>query len=353
MKESKTNELRKKAMKKVIELCEDSIGRNDQHMTIQCPKCEKCRTCKQIREINASSYNEFVEQQVLDQLVKYKKGENGEPGYFISPLPLKPFEINSVKGNRSTADEQNRKMTQKLQDDPQALEQVKKEMQSLQDAGFIVKLSDLPIEEQERLNADFKHYIPTTIAFKETSASTKCRICWDSSRSSRETCSLNSMLLKGTSDYSVVKMLARFRENLIAVSADIRKFYNTLKLDPEHYKYQMALWRPNLDPDEEPEELVLCVHFYGIRSSGGLCMAAVKQLIAMAKEKGFFKIAQVLESAYVDDCNSSVASIGDLEEIKQEMPEFMKEHGMPIKALAKRRSTKGTIRRWLNKHSRV
>ena len=74
-------------MKKVIELCEDSIGRNDQHMTIQCPQCEKCRTCKQIREINASSYNEFVEQQVLDQLVKYKEGENCEPG-FLSVLFL-------------------------------------------------------------------------------------------------------------------------------------------------------------------------------------------------------------------------------------------------------------------------
>ena len=69
--DSKNNELRKKAMKRVIELCEDSISRNDQHMTIQCPKCEKCRTCKKIREINANSYNEFVEQQVLDQLVKY------------------------------------------------------------------------------------------------------------------------------------------------------------------------------------------------------------------------------------------------------------------------------------------
>ena len=103
MTDSKSNELRKKAMKRVIELCEDSISRNDQHMTVQCPKCEKCKTCKQIREINASSYNEFVEQQVLDQLVKYKKGENGEPGYFISPLPLKPFEINSVRGNRNTA----------------------------------------------------------------------------------------------------------------------------------------------------------------------------------------------------------------------------------------------------------
>ena len=47
----------------------------------------------------------------------------------------------------------------------------------------------------------------------------------------------------------------------------------------------MALWRPNMDPNEKPEELVLRVHFYGIRSSGGLCMAAVKQLIEMAKKK--------------------------------------------------------------------
>ena len=185
---SKTNELRKRALKRVIELCEDSISRNDQHMTVQCPKCEKCKTCKQIREINASSYNEFVEQQVLDQLVKYKKGKDGEPGHFVSPLPLKPFEINSVRGNRDTANEQNRRMVIKLQDDPYALEQVKKEMESLQEAGFIVKVKDLPAEEQERLNADFKHFIPTSIAFKETSASTKCRICWDSSRNSSAGC---------------------------------------------------------------------------------------------------------------------------------------------------------------------
>merc|ERR1711872_620720 len=123
---------------------------------------------------------------------------------------------------------------------------------------------------------------------------------------------------------SVVKMLTRFRENLIAVSADIRKFYNTLRLDPNHFKYQMALWRPNMDPNEDPEELVLCVHFYGIRSSGGLCMAAVKQLIEMAKRENLQKVAQVLESAYVDDCNSSVGNLDDLEEIKQMMPDFMK-----------------------------
>ena len=46
-------------------------------------------------------------------------------------------------------------------------------------------------------------------------------------------------------------------------------------------------------PDEEPEELILVVHFYGIRSSGGLCMAAVKKMVAIAKERGLDAIAKM------------------------------------------------------------
>ena len=99
------DELKHKAFKRIIDICEDSISRNDVHMTIQCDKCAKCRTCKNIKKINASSYNDFVEQQAMEQLVEFVEGRNGEPGYFISPLPLKPFNVNSVKGNRVTADE--------------------------------------------------------------------------------------------------------------------------------------------------------------------------------------------------------------------------------------------------------
>ena len=158
------------------------MNRNDVHMMIQCGTCSKCKTCKDIRKINASSYNDFREQQDIEQMIKFIPGKNGNPGHFNSPLPIKPFNINSVKGNRSTADEQNRQMVLKVQKDPEALEQVREEMKKLQDLGFIVKLKELPKNIQEELKKDFKHYIPTTIAYKEMSASTKTRICWDSSR---------------------------------------------------------------------------------------------------------------------------------------------------------------------------
>ena len=95
-------ELRQRAFKRIIDICKDSISRSDVHMTIQCTKCAKCKTCKEIKKINASSYNDFMEQQVMEQLVRFVDGKDGEPGYFISPLPLKPFNINSVRGNRAS-----------------------------------------------------------------------------------------------------------------------------------------------------------------------------------------------------------------------------------------------------------
>ena len=63
-------------------------------------------------------------------------------------------------------------------------------------------------------------------------------------------------------------------------------------------------------------------------------MAAVKKLIEFARNLCLENVAKVLESAYVDDCNSSVGTSAELEEIKEEMPGFMHNHGMPIKALA-------------------
>ena len=63
-------------------------------------------------------------------------------------------------------------------------------------------------------------------------------------------------------------------------------------------------------------------------------MAAIKKMIAFAKERGLHAIAKVLDSAYVDDCNSFVKTTEELTEIKEKMPDFMKEHGFLIRALA-------------------
>ena len=80
----------------------------------------------------------------MEQMIKFIPGQNGNPGQFMSPLPIKPFNISSVKGNRVTADEQNRQMVLRLQKDPETLEQVREEKKKLQYLRFIKKLKDLP-----------------------------------------------------------------------------------------------------------------------------------------------------------------------------------------------------------------
>ena len=70
------DELRKKAYKKIIQLCEMSVNRDVAHMSVQCEACAKCKTCKEIKTINASSYNDFREQLVMDQLISFTPGKN-------------------------------------------------------------------------------------------------------------------------------------------------------------------------------------------------------------------------------------------------------------------------------------
>ena len=46
----------------------------------------------------------------MEDLVKFHPGKNGEFGYFMSALPIKPFDHKSVKGNQMTANQQNKAM---------------------------------------------------------------------------------------------------------------------------------------------------------------------------------------------------------------------------------------------------
>ena len=170
-------------------------------MNIQCNSCQNCKICKNMRTVNASSYNAYREQLAMEDLVKFTPPGKDENGSFSSLLPLKPYNIGSIRDNQESADKYNLALVNKLQKDPQAKDDVKNEWKKLVSLGFLVKLEDLSKEVQDEINSNTRHFIPNTIAYKESSASTKTRICWDSSRSSKQSASLNSILMKGAAEY--------------------------------------------------------------------------------------------------------------------------------------------------------
>ena len=100
----KDAELRRKAYKRVIELCENSLNRDVAHMSVQCNSCAQCKLCKNMKLINASSYNAYREEMVMEELVQYTPEKDGEPGYFTSALPIKPYNIGTIRDNKESAD---------------------------------------------------------------------------------------------------------------------------------------------------------------------------------------------------------------------------------------------------------
>ena len=60
------DDLRKRAFKSIIQLCEKSVNRDVAHMSVQCESCTKCKVCREIKLMNASSYNDLREQLVMD-----------------------------------------------------------------------------------------------------------------------------------------------------------------------------------------------------------------------------------------------------------------------------------------------
>ena len=77
-------------------------------------------------------------------MVKYVAHDDVKTGHFESPLPLKPFDPNSIRGNRLTANKQNKAMLKRIQKYKESMAKVKKEMEKFMEQGFIKRLKDLP-----------------------------------------------------------------------------------------------------------------------------------------------------------------------------------------------------------------
>ena len=63
----------------------------------------------------------------------------------------------------------------------------------------------------------------------------------------------------------LVEIVIRWRIHKFAYHSDIQKMYNTIKLNKEHWCYQLYLWENNLNPTEKPEWKVIRTLIYGVK----------------------------------------------------------------------------------------
>ena len=150
-----------------------------------------------------------------------------------------------------------------------------KAMREYMDEGH---LQLIPAEElrNSKGREDQIFYLPHHYVEK-ASSTTELRVVQDGSADSTSGKSLNDILQVGpTLQPDLATTLSRFRENKIAFSADIKKFFLKIGVKKKHQDFLRVLWREN--PGEPVREYRFTCVVFGLASSPYLAMKTLQQL---------------------------------------------------------------------------
>lgn len=137
----------------------------------------------------------------------------------------------------------------------------------------------------------------------------KVRVVFDCAAKYHGT-SLNQQLLQGPDlTNPLVGVLIRFRQEPIAMAADIEAMFHQVYVDPEDRDTLRFLWWPNGDLSKEPEEYRMVKHLFGATSSPSCANFSLKKTASInSGEFDHDTVKTVERNMYVDDLMKSVSS---------------------------------------------
>ncbi|XP_055501665.1 uncharacterized protein LOC129703327 [Leucoraja erinacea] len=122
--------------------------------------------------------------------------------------------------------------------------------------------------------------------------------------------SLNSELLQGPDlTNSLLGVLIKFRQEPIALMADIRAMFYQVKVTGKHIDYLRFLWWPEGDVQQDLVDYRMKVHLFGAVSSPSCANFALRK--TAEDNTGYFPeevISTLKNNFYVDDCLKSVST---------------------------------------------
>ncbi|GFX63926.1 DUF1758 domain-containing protein [Trichonephila clavipes] len=125
------------------------------------------------------------------------------------------------------------------------------------------------------------YYIPHHSVYKPEKTSTPLRVVFDASAKTTSGFSLNSILLNGgIIQQDLFSIVSRFRKHEYAFSADIKKMYRQILVDPNQRDLQRIMWKTSADAPVKTYKLATVT--YGTVSAPFL---ATRTLRALADEE--------------------------------------------------------------------
>ena len=206
----------------------------------------------------------------------------------------------------------------------------------LQQLGFVDYFKNLPSNLQSMLqNHAIQHYIPWRAVWKGNSISTPCRVVFDASHPTASGFSLNDLLAKGRNNLNKLQeIVIRWSIRSVALHTDIKKMYNTIKLQEDDWCYQRYLWQEDLNPSNQPEEKIIKTLIYGVKSSGNQAEHALRQVANLSSEE-YPQVATIVnKDVYVDDCITGEANREEAHQRADQLELVLNRGGFQLKGLA-------------------
>ena len=120
-------------------------------------------------------------------------------------------------------------------------------------------------------------YLPRHPVFKPNKPG-KTRVVFDCAAKFRGM-SLDDQLLSGPDlTNSIVGVLTRFRQDQVALAADVEAMFHQMRVSPDDYDAFRLLWWPDYDLDQGPVDYRMEVHLFGAISSSACSNFALRKV---------------------------------------------------------------------------
>ena len=153
---------------------------------------------------------------------------------------------------------------------------------------------------------------------------------------------LNDQLLTGPDlKNSILGVLTRFREDRVALSADIKCMFHQIRVPPADRDAFRFLWWPTGDLNQEAVDHRMEVHLFGASSSPSCSRFALRKTAEDNKEDFEEEVVKTVKrNFYVDDCLKSVKSVDCAIQIVVQLRDLLSKGGF-------------RLTKWLSNNSKV
>jgi hypothetical protein len=172
-------------------------------------------------------------------------------------------------------------------------------------------------------------FLPHHAVFKEGSTTTKTRVVFDASAKTTTGISLNDMFMVGpTIQQDLLSIVLRFRMHMYAMTADISKMYQQIRVHPEDYDLQRILWRRSSDEPLRQYQLVTVT--YGTSPASFLATRCLNQL-AIEEASSYPLATEVISrDMYVDDLVTGSDNLSDARKLQEEIIHILGKGGFVL-----------------------